>query len=362
MIPQRRQGARGLPFGEGSVTLARMSDAQIRTSTAAELRAGDRIRGRFLVRRTHLGVGRTGRPWLQLWLGDRTGVVDGRVWDDAEAAARGIKEGDVVDVEGVGVLHLDKTQLKILGWQPVAADPALVESLLPQSGMSAAQREAALRGELGLLRNPWLLRLSESMLADREWLQAFLRAPAAKAVHHAWLGGLAEHTVSMMKLCRSVAAHYRDLGVTPLDVDLCVAGAFLHDIGKVEELSAEGAFEYTDAGRLIGHIVLGLDRLDAAIGAVSGFPAELRQHLRHLVLSHHGEYEFGSPRRPKTIEAQILHFVDNLDARVEMFRFAIAAQSDGDWSAYESVLGRNVWRRPLGAAAAGEGGDGEAAQ
>lgn len=333
-----------------------MVDSPARTTTAADLRAGDRVRGLFLVRRKHVGVGRNGRPWLQLWLGDRTGVVDGRVWDDAEATAQGIHEGNVVEVEGLGVQHLDKTQLKVLRWQVIEADSALIESLQPQSGLSPAQREAALRAELERIQNPWLLRLAEALLGDASWLQAFLRAPAAKAVHHAWLGGLAEHTVSMMKLCRSVATHYVDLGVAPLDVDLVVMGAFLHDIGKVDELSADGTFEYTDAGRLIGHIVLGLDHVDGVVASLEGFPDELHLHLRHLVLSHHGEYEFGSPRRPKTIEAQILHFIDNLDARIEIFRFAIAGQNSGDWSAYEGVLGRNVWRRPLGVVAKGEGG------
>lgn len=334
-----------------------MTGANARTTTAAELRAGDRVRGIFLVRRKHVGVGRTGRHWLQLCLGDRTGSVDGRVWDNAEEIARGLAENDVVEVEGLGVKHLDRLQLKILQIRRLDADPQTIEGLLPRSELSPTVREARLRSELGRLANPWLVRLADAYLADEAWMEAFLRAPAAKTVHHAWLGGLVEHTTSTMQLIRRVADHYVALGVAPLDVDLCVMGAFLHDTGKVEELSAEGAFEYTTVGRLIGHITLGVDLLDARIREIPEFPEELRLHLRHLVLSHQGEYEFGSPRRPKTFEALLLHFVDNLDSRLEMFRFAVAG-GDGDWSNYEPVLARHVWRRPLGSDARGEENEG----
>lgn len=332
------------------------SEPRVRTSTAAEVRSGERIRGRFLVRRVHRGVGKTGKPWLQLWLGDRTGVVDARVWEDADEIAARVRENDVVDAEGVGVQYMDRTQLKLLRIDPVEADAGQKEALLPQGDLSREERMARLEAERDRIDNPWLRRLFQCFLDDDAWLDGFLRAPAAKSVHHAWLGGLSEHSLSMMQLARQVAEHYRDLGVAPLEPDLVVMGAFVHDIGKIEELSSESGFEYTDRGRLIGHIVLGLDVLDDMVARLDGFPAELHTHLRHMVLSHHGEYEYGSPRRPKTVEAMILHFIDNLDARVEIFRQVMQASGPdgGDWSGYETVLGRHVWRRPLGPFERGE--------
>lgn len=317
-------------------------------ATASEVREGQRIRGRFLVRRKKRGVGRTGKAWLQVILGDQTGSLDGRIWDDADAYDLEISENDVIEVEGRGVRFMDRIQLKILRAERITGADVDPADYLPRSERSASERLEELRLERERMTHAWLRRLFDAYLEDEDWIGRFLRAPAAKSVHHAYVGGLSEHTLSMMALVRDIARHYETLGVEPLNVDLAVMGAFLHDTGKLDELSADEGFAYTDVGRLIGHITLGLDELERKLARIEGFPEDLRLHLRHLVLSHHGEYVYGSPRRPKTVEALLLHFVDNMDARVEIFRQAIAnAAPDGDWTGFEPYVDRHIFRRPL---------------
>lgn len=315
---------------------------------AAEIKPNARVHGTFLVRRKIRGVGKTGKPWLQLILGDKTGTIDARVWENADSLDAHISENSVVDVEGQSVQFMDHVQLKVsrLTINEGKFDPS---DFLPESAQSPERLRAGLLAQGDLLREPWLRKLYERYLNDGAWLPKFLRAPAAKNVHHAYLGGLAEHTLSMMSLARRMGEHYVAAGVQPLNVDVLVLGAFLHDTGKVEEISADVGFAYTTPGRLIGHITLGLDRLDAAVRAMPNFPTDLHMHLRHLILSHHGEYEYGSPRRPKTIEGLLLHFVDNIDARVAIFSQAIAQQSgnDQDWTGLEPTLGRHIFRRPI---------------
>lgn len=315
---------------------------------AAEIRPNTRVHGTFLVRRKIRGVGKTGKPWLQLILGDKTGSIDGRIWENADSLDAQISENSIVDVEGHSVQFMDHVQLKItrLTLNQANLNPT---DFLPQSAQAPERLRAGLFEQLALLQEPWLRKLLKHYLDDGKWFAQFLRAPAAKTVHHAYLGGLAEHTLSMMILARRVAEHYLAAGAKPLNTDVLVLGAFLHDSGKVEELSTEAGFAYTTPGRLIGHITLGLDRLDAAVRALSGFPPDLYMHLRHLILSHHGEYEYGSPRRPKTLEGLLLHFIDNIDARVAIFLQAITQPSgnDPDWTGLEPTLGRHIYRRPI---------------
>lgn len=315
---------------------------------ACDVRANTRVHGTFIVRRKHRGVGKTGKAWLQIVLGDKTGSLDARIWDNADSIDRAIQENDIVDAEGQAVAFMDGVQLKVtkLTLNPMQLDPL---DFLPESATSPERLRTLLQQQRDLLREPWLVRLFDRYLEDDDWLALFLRAPAAKSVHHAYLGGLAEHTLSMMALARLIGDHYVVQGIAPLNVDVLVAGAFLHDTGKVEEIGVDAGFSYTDAGRLIGHITLGLDRFDRHVRDLAGFPPDLNLHLRHLILSHHGEYEFGSPRRPKTIEAQILHFVDNMDARVAIFAQTIQAAhaAAGNWTGQEPTLGRHLYRRPI---------------
>jgi 3'-5' exoribonuclease len=174
------------------------------------------------------------------------------------------------------------------------------------------------------------------MLADPETARCYKRAPAAKVMHHAYLGGLLEHVVSLCGMARRVAAHYREL-----DVDLLLTACILHDVGKLEELCYERAIGYTTPGQLLGHIVMELETVTRAIDKIEGFPAPLKTVVQHLLISHHGQYEFGSPKLPMIREAMVFHYLDDLDSKLAAVRVALATPSgDDEWSAYSTALGR----------------------
>ncbi len=189
--------------------------------------------------------------------------------------------------------------------------------------------------------------LAECFLIDESLMDKFTRAPAAIKNHHAYHGGLLEHVVSLMDLCAVVAPQYPEI-----DADLLALGAFLHDIGKIDELTYDRELAYSDAGQLIGHLIIGVELLEQKIReseALSGepFPEELRLQLKHMILSHHGQYEFGSPKLPMTIEAMVLHFLDNMDAKIHAFSQLIATDinADSNWTAYQPNLGRKIYKR-----------------
>jgi 3'-5' exoribonuclease len=182
-------------------------------------------------------------------------------------------------------------------------------------------------------------KLLHSIFDPSELKKKFRRAPAAKGMHHACVGGLMEHTLSLFRLCESVAPHFPEI-----DTDLLLTGVLVHDLGKVDELSYVKKFDYTDRGRLMGHIALELDRLSEAIRGLPGFPEQKTVLLKHLILSHHGKEEFGSPVKPMTLEALILHMLDDLDAKTEAFRGLMRESQDGNWSPYHSILGQFVFK------------------
>jgi len=196
--------------------------------------------------------------------------------------------------------------------------------------------------------NTHLRQLMNAFLADRAFMDSFRRAPAAKALHHNYIGGLLEHVVELIALSRDVAKHFPGI-----DMDLVIVGAFLHDIGKVRELSVRKSIEYTTEGRLLGHISLGYEMLADKIKAIPGFPAELTMLLKHIMLSHHGEYEFGSPKRPKIQEAIIINYLDDLAAKISNFRSTLKKENveAGDWTYYSKMHDRYLYRQASYAAA-----------
>lgn len=291
---------------------------------AADIAPNDKIEGSFLVKRKYFGIGKTGKHWLSLTLLDKSGEIDGRIWDDAETANDEIEQGDYVMLEGIGTRFMDKVQLKVTHWQQLDrrhVDPA---DYLPVGTADQKVVVARLDELLAEMKEPHLAMLLQDYRADPVFMEGFQAAPAAKTVHHAYIGGLLDHTVSMMEMAKVLVRHYRQVGQGPLNEDLIVAGAFLHDSGKVWELSREPGFGYTDAGQMIGHIQLGLEEMNRRIQTLGEFPEALQQHLAHLILSHHGEFAWGAPVLPKTLEALVLHAIDNLDSRVQIFNEAVA--------------------------------------
>lgn len=308
-----------------------------------DLAEGVEVEGVFLVKRKSLRRTRDGRPFLGLVLYDRSGAVEAQVWDDAQAFRVSFAERDYLRVRAVVDRYRERLSLRVLTCEPCRSEELSPEDFMPASTRPLGEMKAELRLRIRGIRDPYLRALLERVESDADLVNALALAPAASAVHHDFVGGLLEHTLSLMALCDAVARIYRDV-----DRDLLLTGAFLHDLGKVRELDAAPGFPYTDEGQLIGHIVLGYEIAMRKIDSIPGFPPELRTQLGHIILSHQGEYEWGSPKRPKTLEALVLHYLDNLDSKVAVFRKAAdaagAAGMDQRWTEYVRSLGRALYR------------------
>jgi 3'-5' exoribonuclease len=279
----------------------------------ANFEEGKPFNGYFLVLAKQQRTTKTNKPYLNLILGDKTGQLEGRVWDIADPRiAKDFDRGDIVKVRGSASRFDDRLQMKIDQLRLATALEVDKTDLLPATTYDVATLWRQLLGFVGSLTNPDLKRLLTAMLDDPALAQAYREAPAAKQLHHAWLGGLLEHVVSLLTLADRVAPHY------PLiDRDLLVTGVILHDIGKVRELSWEVGFEYTVEGTLLGHIQMGVALAEKTIDSLPNFPPKLKTLVLHMILSHHGKLEFGSPKLPMIPEALVLNFLDDLDAKMQ---------------------------------------------
>jgi 3'-5' exoribonuclease len=211
----------------------------------------------------------------------------------------------------------------------------------PTTRFNVEEMFQSLLGYVAEFRNPWLKQLLERIFADEKTARKFKRAPAAKTMHHPYLGGLLEHSLSLVRLCRFMGSHYEGI-----DVDLLVTGAILHDFGKIDELSYDRAFGYTNEGQMIGHLVMETIFVAGKIGEIPGFPDDLRRHLLHLLLTHHGKLEYGSPKLPSTPEALLLAMLDDLDSKVEaMQRLMTDPLASGDWTRISPMFERPIYRR-----------------
>ena len=280
-----------------------------------------------------------GVPYLSLKLVDRTGSVDARMWGKLPEEFLGeVPAPAYVAVEGQtheyrGTLQVKLERLRLLRPEDVSAEDFLPATELDRRALAAELEDAGRQLENQHLRN-----LFETMIYDEDFWKQFCEAPAAKTMHHARVGGLLEHAVS----CLEIARHLADL--YPVDRDLLIFGAIFHDVGKVRELSWDkGAFAYTTEGRLLGHVVLGERLISSYIDTLPDFPEELRLRLSHILISHQGETEYGSPERPKTLEALLVHLVDNLDARTAMYVETTTNVSPGGWSHHENPLSRALY-------------------
>jgi 3'-5' exoribonuclease len=279
-----------------------------------------------------------GTPYLSLRLVDKTGSVDARMWRLPSELLKGFDSPEYVHVEGKaheyrGMLQVKVERLKVLGKTQVEEEDYLPATEKDRETLAAELLEAGQGFE-----NTHLKELFERMVLDEELWNAFCAAPAAKGMHHARLGGLLEHSVHCLRLAKALVEIY------PVNKDLLLFGAIFHDIGKTEELSWEsGSFAYTTPGRLQGHVVLG-DRIVAAhVAEIPDVPEELALQLSHIMLSHQGELEYGSPEQPKTLEALLVNLLDNLDARAAMFLETTRNVALGGWSHHENPLGRTLY-------------------
>jgi 3'-5' exoribonuclease len=291
----------------------------------------------FLVLAKQQRTTKSNKPYLSLILGDKTGQLEGRVWDPADPRiAKNFERGDLVKARGCASKFEDRIQMKVD--QIRLALPSEVDKadMLPSTHHDVAELWRLMRGFVDSFQNPHLKLLLTTLLDDPALAEAYREAPAAKQLHHAWLGGLLEHVVSLCTLADRVAPHY------PLiDRDLLMTGVILHDIGKLRELSWQIGFEYTVEGMLLGHIQMGAALAERTIDALPEFSSKLKTLVLHMILSHHGKLEFGSPKLPMIPEALVLNFLDDLDAKMQ------AVASEFDKSAREgkgpNELTNKVW-------------------
>jgi len=296
----------------------------------------------FLVLSKDVRQKKTGEPYLSLVLGDRTGELDAKMWDNVAEVMGTFDRDDFVRVKVLLQIYNNRPQFTLHTLKRVdeaSVDPA---DFFPASLRDPQEMLAELRAIVCEVKNPHLRALLELFLSDEEIVRRYIKAPAAKGIHHAYLGGLIEHVLSVAGLCKLAAAHYPSV-----DLDLLLAGAVLHDVGKIYELSYDRSFSYTSEGQLLGHIALGLRMLQEKLAQLPDFPPRLRALVEHLIVSHHGELEFGSPKVPLFPEALLLHYLDDLDAKMECMRALVDKDRlvEGDWTAYSPSLERVVLKK-----------------
>ncbi len=300
----------------------------------------------FLASEKQLRPNRNGNLYLQLDLSDRSGSIAARMWNASENDYRGFENGDYVRVEGCTQLFQGTIQLIATGIRKVSPNEVNPDDFMILDSKEIDGYVVKLGSLLRKLRDPYLLNLAECFLMDDEFMRKFSRAPAGVKNHHAYIGGLLEHVVNLMEVCLAVAPLYPSI-----NADLLLMGAFLHDMGKIDELTYERDFAYSDEGQLIGHLVMAIGILDRKLKEVerlSGepLPEELALRLKHMIVSHHGQYEYGSPKLPMTLEAVALHHLDNLDAKVHSFEQLMRDDPnvESGWTNYNTSLGRKLFK------------------
>lgn len=308
----------------------------------ATLKEGDWVEETYLVVAKQVLTAKNGVTYLSLKLADKTGEIDGKMWDNAEDAAGKFAREDFIRIKGVVSNYQGALQVKMKSLERIDDASVDISSFVQSSPRDPDEMANELRSMVSGIANEPLLRLMEAFVNDAAFMEGLKRAPAAKTMHHNYVGGLLEHVLELIALCRTVAGHFPDI-----DADLLLVGAFLHDIGKIREMSVRKAIEYTTEGRLIGHISLGYEMLTEKINGLPDFPPETTMLLKHIMLSHHGEYEFGSPKRPKIREALIIHYLDDLSAKLNNYQITMAKENvgEGEWSAFNKMHDRYLYRQ-----------------
>jgi 3'-5' exoribonuclease len=307
----------------------------------AELVEGQPVTSYFLAKQIQVRQRRSGEPYLALVLADRTGELPAVMWEGVDESVRSLSDGDIVKVQAVLGSYHGEPQLTVTRARRAGSEEVSPDDYLPRAESDPAAMLAALDGAVESIGEPHLKQLLRELFADPPTRAAVSAAPAAKAIHHAVLGGLLEHTVSVVGLCRLLADHY-----PAVNRDLLLAAAILHDLGKIKELTWDRVFDYTDPGRLLGHITLGALMVEERIRTIPDFPSVLANSLLHCILSHHGELEWGSPKRPKTLEAIVLHYAENLDGKVNSFLGFAKRYPDPQhpgWTLFNKALDRYLY-------------------
>ena len=311
-----------------------------------ELNNGDNVDDVFLVVQKQTRANRQGNPYLFLELRDRTGSIDARLWNIPENSALGFNEGDYVHVRGKVQVFQGALQMIMTYLEPHNGAGIEAADFIPQSHVNPVLLLKQLREILYKINNVHLKALCDALLMDEELISKLMSAPAGIKNHHAYHGGLLEHVVTLIMVSHRILPFY-----PIVDSDLLVVGILLHDLGKVDELAYDRTYSYTDEGQLIGHLVMGVEMLTAKIKEAEKltdepFPTELALRLKHMLVSHHGTLEFGSPKVPMTPEALFLHHIDNLDAKLHAITKELEdhPHRDSTWTPYQNSLNRRLFK------------------
>jgi 3'-5' exoribonuclease len=295
------------------------------------------ITSTFVVVAKQIKPKKTGEPYLALTLGDRTGQVEAKMWDNVEEVLDAFEQDDFLKIKGLINKYKQRFQLTIHKLRKLGDTEIEFDDYLPKTTKNIDELWQTLAAFVATFRNPHLKALVEAFMADPQIAAAYRNAPAAKTLHHAYIGGLLDHVVSLCRSCDLICTNYPQI-----NRDLLLTGAFLHDIGKIHELTYNRSFSYSTKGQLLGHMIIELEMLQAKLALLPGFPDELKTLVEHLIISHHGQYDFGSPKLPMFPEALMLHYLDDLDSKMEAMRAHFERESslDGPWTSYNASLGR----------------------
>jgi 3'-5' exoribonuclease len=293
----------------------------------------------FVVTTKQVKPKKSGEPYLALTLADRCGQIEAKMWDNVDDAIDAFEQDDFLKIKGLLNKYKNRFQLTIHKLRKLGDSEVDFADYLPKTTKDVDDLWRTLSAFVDSFQDQYLQSLVREFMADPEISAPYRNAPAAKTLHHAFIGGLLDHVVSLMRSCDLVSRNY-----SQINRDLLLTGAFLHDIGKIHELSYSRSFSYTSRGQLLGHMIIELEMLQAKIAKIPNFPHELKTLLEHLIISHHGQYEFGSPKLPMFPEALMLHYLDDLDSKMESMRahFEREAENDSSWTSYNASLGRTL--------------------
>lgn len=303
-----------------------------------QLREGDNINDVYLIKHKQSAVTKNGKPYENVILQDKTGTIDAKIWD---VGSMGIEDFDILDycmVGGSVTSFNGQLQVNIKRIRKVSEGEYVPADYLPVSSYDIDEMYGELLGYIKGLKSDHLKKLCEAFFVeDEDFTASFKKSSAAKSVHHGFVGGLLEHTLSVVKLCDFYSTRY-----PVLNRDLLISAAMLHDIAKTRELSPFPQNDYTDDGQLLGHIVMGCEMVGEKIKGIEGFPHKLEAEIKHCILAHHGEYEFGSPKKPALVEALALNMADNLDAKMETLKELFDSTAETGWLGFNRLIDSNV--------------------
>ena len=314
----------------------------------SEIAPGQTINDIYMVREPILRSTTRGDLYIAMYLSDRTGQLNGRMWQATETVYKSLPKPGFVHIEGRSELYQNNLQIVVNNVDVVDADKVALEDFLARTKNDTKQMFDEVKSIVAQIKSPQLKALTGEFLADATLMDNFCSAPGGTSLHHNYLGGLLEHTLNMMRVAAAILPLY-----PKVQADLVVTGIFLHDIGKTEELSYDMAFSYTDSGQMIGHVVKSLIMINHKADAMAGRGTPLDSHildaLGHIILAHHGKYEFGSPKLPATPEAFMVYYIDDLDAKMNQVAAAIENEvSDSNWTGWQNSLQTRLYRKRIG--------------